>query len=119
MDDVIQRYLVIASDTVPNVPHKWEEFLLWLKLSTGELFKWAGSEWVSAFRPLEQSELQEAVDALSSVYAVIAHGHPTLGDINFTGTISADGEAGVTGSRVIDGHRLTFKNGILVGYEAP
>jgi len=47
------------------------------------------------------------------------HTHPTHGDINFTGTISAGGEAGLTGSRTIDGHTLTFKNGILVGYEAP
>jgi len=41
------------------------------------------------------------------------------GDINFTGTISVDGEAGLTGTRTIDGHTLTFKNGILVGYSAP
>ena len=47
------------------------------------------------------------------------HSHPELGDINFTGSISADGEAGLTGSRTIDGHTLTFKSGLLVGYEAP
>jgi len=47
------------------------------------------------------------------------HAHATHGDINFTGTISADGQVGLTGTRTIDGHALTFKNGILVGYQAP
>uniref|UniRef100_A0A6M3J6Y2 Uncharacterized protein n=1 Tax=viral metagenome TaxID=1070528 RepID=A0A6M3J6Y2_9ZZZZ len=26
---------------------------------------------------------------------------------------------GLTGTRTIDGHTLTFKNGLLVGYQAP
>ena len=47
------------------------------------------------------------------------HTHATHGGINFTGTISANGQLGLTGARTIDGHTLTFKNGILVGYQAP
>jgi len=45
------------------------------------------------------------------------HSHPTLDDINFTGTISVGGEEGLTGSKVLDGKQLTFTNGILTGYE--
>ena len=75
---------------------------LWLKPSTGELFERSGGEW-----------------ALSTTLSLADHSHPTHGDINFTGTISVDGQEGLTGSRTIEGHTLTFKNGILVGYEAP
>jgi len=51
------------------------------------------------------------------VIPVALHDHPELNDINFTGTISVGGEAGLTGSKVLDGKRLTFTNGILTGYE--
>lgn len=71
---------------------------------------------------IETNELAAAVAehaSLPDAHHLQTHSHPTLGDINFTGTISADGQAGLTGSRTIDGHTLTFKNGILVGYTAP
>jgi len=57
--------------------------------------------------------------ALPDAHHPQAHSHPELGDINFTGSISSGGEAGLTGQRTIDGHILTFKNGLLVGYQAP
>ena len=41
----------------------------------------------------------------------------TLGDINFTGTISSNGDQGLTGQRELGGHTFTFKNGLLVGFE--
>jgi len=45
------------------------------------------------------------------------HSHPTHGDIDFTGTVKADGDEGLTGQRTIGGHTLTFKKGLLVGYQ--
>jgi len=83
-----------------HAPTGW----LWLKPVDGgiELYTYDDSVWV-----------------LKHTISFADHTHPTLGDINFTGTISAGGEAGITGARTIDGHTLTFKNGILVGYEAP
>lgn len=79
-------------------PNGW----LWLKPIEGglEAYSFTNGAWV-----LEQT------------IGLSSHSHPTHGDINFTGTISADGEVGITGSKVLDGKRLTFKNGILVGYE--
>ena len=57
--------------------------------------------------------------ALPNAHHPQAHTHSELGNINFTGSISAEGSAGLTGTRTIDGHTLTFKNGILTGYQAP
>ena len=60
----------------------------------------------------------ELADALAT-RADIDHSHPTHGDINFTGIVSADEEAGLTGTRTISGYTLTFKKGLLVGFQAP
>ena len=40
------------------------------------------------------------------------------GNINFTGTVSADGDQGLTGERTVGGYKITFKKGLLVGFEA-
>ncbi len=49
--------------------------------------------------------------------ALADHIHAALGDINFTGTVSVNGDAGITGSRLILGvGTLTFKKGILTGF---
>lgn len=57
--------------------------------------------------------------ALPDAHHPQEHTHPTLGNINFTGTISSGGETGLTGTRTIAGYTLTFKNGLLVGFQAP
>jgi len=51
------------------------------------------------------------------VHALINHQHSTHGDINFTGTVSANGDQGLTGERTVGGYKLTFKKGLLVGFE--
>lgn len=79
-------------------PHGW----IWLKpIENGlEVYSYESEGWV----------LQQTIPTSG-------HSHATHGDINFTGSISAGGEAGLTGEKILDGKRLTFKNGILVGYE--
>lgn len=45
------------------------------------------------------------------------HPHHELGDVNFIGSIKADGEEGISGSRLIPGvGTLTFTKGILTGF---
>ena len=50
-------------------------------------------------------------------YALVNHSHTEHGAINFTGTVSADGDQGLTGTRTVGGYKLTFKKGLLVGFE--
>uniref|UniRef100_A0A6M3JVB5 Uncharacterized protein n=1 Tax=viral metagenome TaxID=1070528 RepID=A0A6M3JVB5_9ZZZZ len=45
------------------------------------------------------------------------HIHTDLENINLTGTVSANGNQGLSGSRVVSGKRLTFTNGLLTGFE--
>ncbi len=66
---------------------------------------------------LEVYELGEGGWTLQATISLTSHEHATHGNINFTGTISAGGEAGLSGTKVLDGKQLTFTNGILTGYE--
>lgn len=60
---------------------------------------------------------QWVLDHTDIAPASVAHTHPTLGDIDFTGAISVGGVAGLTGSRLIPGvGTLTFTKGILTGF---
>uniref|UniRef100_A0A6M3L1M5 Uncharacterized protein n=1 Tax=viral metagenome TaxID=1070528 RepID=A0A6M3L1M5_9ZZZZ len=114
MADPVERYLIIISDSMPTLPDKWETFVLWLKPNDG-WYKWSGSAWEITNNPVTQAEFDIALADKSDT----THSHPTHGDINFTGTVSADGDEGLTGTRTIDGHVLTFKKGLLTGYQAP
>ena len=98
---------IIISDTEPTLPSPsgydatdWK----WFNINNGKWYDY-GDGW---------EEMPE-----QDIFALLNHTHPTHGDINFTGTISVDDYVGISGTRTIDGHTLTFKNGILTGYQAP
>jgi len=91
---------------------------IWLDTSEGMKKRSVNSTWATVI----DQDILEAIGthaALPNAHHPKTHTHTTCGNINFTGTISSGGEAGITGSRVIGGHTLTFKNGLLVGYQAP
>lgn len=69
-------------------------------------------EWYRFDKDLQQWVL----DRTEPAYATLNHSHPTHGDINFTGTISANGQAGITGTKVTPIGTLTFTKGLLTGF---
>jgi len=94
---------VIFADSEPTIEPAWQHIeWKWFNPTNCKWYELVDGTWQ------ERGDIE---------FATSDHVHPTLGDTNFTGTISADGEAGLTGAKVLDGKRLTFKNGILVGYE--
>jgi len=114
MADVEHRYFIVVSDTTPDLPNNWQYDNLWFKLSSGQWYKWNGGTWQLSFDPITQTEMDEALTTKSD----ISHTHTALGDINFTGTVSADGDEGLTGERTVGGYTLTFKKGLLVGFQS-
>jgi len=99
MPELTDTYYIVVSDDTPTLPIGWENYALWLEPDTGQWHKYNGG-WQAISSPLMSIPSQ-------------------IGDVNFTGTISVDGEEGLTGERTIDGHVLTFTKGILTGYQAP
>lgn len=45
------------------------------------------------------------------------HTHDTLNNLNITGMFGIGGDRGVTGSKTFGGYTLTFKEGVLTGFE--
>ena len=72
-------------------------------------------EWYFFNAETQQWEL----DNTEAASASLDHSHPTHGDIDFTGTVKADGDTGLTGQKTITGYTFTFKKGLLVGFQAP
>lgn len=72
-------------------------------------------EWWSFNKDTQQWDL----DNIEPASALLDHSHPTHGDIDFTGTISANGDQGLTGQKTIAGYTFTFKKGLLTGFQAP
>ena len=100
MTELIDPKFVVISDEIPDLPDNWEPHFAWLQPMTGKWHKWNGSSWEAKSVPL---------------IAVPEN----LGNTNFIGTVSADGDQGLTGQRTIQGYTLTFKKGLLVGFQAP
>lgn len=95
---------IIISDTAPTGKNKYT----WLRILPDGTREW--------YEPDDDSwQLVKTEPAC----AELDHSHPEHGDINFTGTVSADGDAGLTGQRTLAGYTLTFKKGLLVGFQAP
>ena len=73
--------------------------------------------WVGERNPAVLEPLLVTHATLPDAHHPQEHTHSEHGDINFTGTVSADGDGGLTGSRTVGGYKLTFKKGLLVGFE--
>ncbi len=41
-----------------------------------------------------------------------------MGNVNFVGAVTVDGDSAITGTRTIGGYRITFKKGLLTGFQA-
>lgn len=104
---------VIVSETEPERSNRY----YWFKPSNRKWYELNPTltAWEEKF---DEAPLitQEQLDALVNVYAAVAHTHTTFGDISFTGSISVDGSAGITGSKTLGGYTITFKKGILTGF---
>lgn len=95
---------IIISETQPELTNRYT----WCKpLPDGS------KEW---YEPSDGGWIKVKTD---SAPALLNHSHATHGDINFTGTVSADGDEGLTGQKTIAGYTFTFKKGLLVGFQAP
>ena len=55
--------------------------------------------------------------ALPNAHHPQTHSHPTHGNINFTGTVSADGHAGITGEYEGTFKKIKVQDGIVIEFE--
>uniref|UniRef100_A0A6H1ZFC4 Uncharacterized protein n=1 Tax=viral metagenome TaxID=1070528 RepID=A0A6H1ZFC4_9ZZZZ len=100
MVEVVDTKFVVISDDIPIMPDNWEPYFTWLQPTTGKWHSWNGSGW----------------DVISAPLIAVPS---KLGNTDFIGTVSADGDQGLTGQRTIQGYTLTFKKGLLTGFQAP
>ncbi len=70
---------------------------MWFKPSTGQWYKCIDGSWVETEAP--------------------SHLHPTLGDINFTGSIAVGGDDGITGEFEGTFKKIAIKKGIITEFE--
>ena len=92
---------IIISETQPEALNRYT----WSKpLPDG------GKEWY------EPSDGGWALVRADFAPAAADHSHATLGNLDLTGTLSVNGDNGVTGTRTVGGFTFTFKNGILTGF---
>ena len=115
---------IIVSDTEPS-PDNYD---LWLSTIDSKWREYINGTWIVRSAPLmvvpsevtldtELDARMLAHEALPSIHHPQEHSHPTHGDINFTGTVSAAGVQGLTGQRTVGGWKIIFSKGLLVGFE--
>ncbi len=90
---------IVISDTEPTVQGK----VTWLKILPDGSREW-----------YEPSDGGWSLIKSEPAPALANHSHPTHGNINFTGTISADGYAGINSRITLGNKKLTFKEGICI-----
>ena len=96
MGSVLPCTSVVVSDVEPSIPPNGYNIFdwKWFQPSTGRWYSY-DSGWV------------------------LLGGDPqNIGSVNFNGSVLADGNAGLTGTRVVGNHKLTFTKGLLTGFEA-
>lgn len=91
---------LIIQDTINGDPNYGEEGDYWLDIENKIVKKLQGGAWATVLS-----------------FADTNHVHTTLGDIDFTGTVSAGGYAGVTQRVTIGTKKLTLKQGICIAVE--
>ena len=95
------RRAIISAESAGELNEHFENGLwLWLKPSTGELYEFDGGQWV-----------------LKGTLSLNTHSHATHGDINFTGTVSANGDEGITGEYEGTFKKITIVKGIITEFE--
>ncbi len=93
---------IIISDTAPTASDK----IIWLKILPDGSREW-----------YERSDGNWSLIKTEAAPAAADHSHATLGDINFTGTISADGDEGITGTYEGTVKKIKVVKGIITEFE--
>ena len=68
------------------------------------------------FKPSE-SKFYEVIDTSPFSWRPVALSGD-FSNVNFIGDIAVSGDLGITGSKTVGGFKITFKKGILTGFEA-
>ncbi len=93
------RKAIVSAEESGELPEVFQDWI-WFKSSTGELYEFVDGNWV-----------------LSETLSLASHSHPTHGDINFTGTVSVGGDAGLTGEFEGTFKKIRIVNGIITEFE--
>lgn len=92
---------IIVSESTPATDNRYT----WYQPSTGKWFEL-------------NATMTEWVEVADEDKAEADHTHTEFENLNIIGTLSADGDEGLTGQRTFGGYTLTFKKGLLVGFSS-
>ena len=90
---------IITTETPELLPVEFQGWYA-LKYSTGEFFEFVDGTWV-----------------VTKTLSYVGHSHPTHGDINFIGDVSADGNEGITGEYEGTFKKIVITKGIITEFE--
>ena len=90
---------LVVQATEPSGEMRNKANTLWLNTTDGYIYYWNGSSYVKSSHDPE------------------THLHPALGDINFTGDVSAGGQEGVTGEYQGTITKIKVSKGIVTEVE--